>query len=367
MGGGAKKDLAKIAERMKNPKAKLIMEEALVLVDRAMKVEEEGFQLCLLCKVEVGHLVEHYTFHYTVERPGALLSALATSKSILRCPIPSCSPNEMELAELNLHLATEHDLLKKVLEVDVREGRRELLKVLFFNHGQGGEEEQCLAEEEGKVEMADDSEVVNNEREQEHKVFQLLAHRETTVDEESVKGDLEVGKDDLEVGEVLVKEEENVTKKEVVVDKKDRKKAMNQALDFIKDGGSLRKASWKFDVPLESLRSSLYRKERYKHRVGVIRAGRPRRVFDEEEEVKFAGALHKRFNLLGEKLDWRTLRVLMQKHLQNLVRTNSSRVTGWELNNQRPNESFLRRFAKRNNLPIFNLECRVVDLNDIKD
>lgn len=107
--------------------------------------------------------------------------------------------------------------------------------------------------------------------------------------------------------------------------------------------------------------SSVYRKKKYKARVGRIARGRPRRVFGEEEEVKFAAALHKRFGLLGDQLDWRTLRVLMQKHLQNLVRTNPARVTGWELNDQRPNENFLRRFAKRNNLPIMN-----VDLNDIK-
>ena len=113
---------------------------------------------------------------------------------------------------------------------------------------------------------------------------------------------------------------------------------------------------------LESLASSLYRKKKYKARVDRIARGRPRRVFGEEEEVKFAAALHKRFGLLGEQLDWRTLRVVMQKHLQNLVRANPSKVTGWELNDQRPNENFLRRFAKRNNLPIMN-----VDLNDIKD
>ena len=99
--------------------------------------------------------------------------------------------------------------------------------------------------------------------------------------------------------------------------------------------------------------------------MGRIARGRPRRVFAEEEEAKFAAALHKRFSLQadGEQhLDWRTLRVLMQKHLQNLVKTNPSRVTGWEQNDQRPNDNFLRRFAKRNKLPILN-----VNLNDIKD
>ena len=80
MEGVTKEDLARIAKRMRNPKAKLIMEEALVLVERAMEVEEEGIQVCLLCKVEVeaSHMVEHYTFHYTVEQPGALLSAQRT-------------------------------------------------------------------------------------------------------------------------------------------------------------------------------------------------------------------------------------------------------------------------------------------------
>ena len=73
---------------------------------------------------------------------------------------------------------------------------------------------------------------------------------------------------------------------------------------------------------------SVYRNKKYKARVGRVARGRPRRVFSEEEEAKFAAALHKRFNLQAaeEQLDWRTLRAVMQKHLQNLVKTNPSRA-----------------------------------------
>ena len=110
---------------------------------------------------------------------------------------------------------------------------------------------------------------------------------------------------------------------------------------------------------------SIYRRKKYKLRVSAVARGRSRRVFNEEEEVKFASALRKRFITIGESLTRpgdqvssgltrTTLRALMQKHLQNLVRTNPSRVTGWENNDQRPNANFLRRFAERNNLPISN-------------
>ena len=111
---------------------------------------------------------------------------------------------------------------------------------------------------------------------------------------------------------------------------------------------------------------SIYRRKKYKLRVSAVARGRSRRVFNEEEEVKFASALRKRFITIGEGLTRpgdltvspgltrTTLRALMQKHLQNLVRTNPSRVTGWENNDQRPNANFLRRFAERNNLPISN-------------
>ena len=116
---------------------------------------------------------------------------------------------------------------------------------------------------------------------------------------------------------------------------------------------------------LESMTGSLYRRKKYKLRVSAVARGRSRRVFNEEEEVKFASALRKRFITIGEGLTRpgdqvspgltrTTLRALMQKHLQNLVRTNPSRVTGWENNDQRPNANFLRRFAERNNLPISN-------------
>ena len=257
MEGGAKGDLARIAKRMINPKAKLIMEEALLLVSRAVEVEE-GVQVCLLCQKEVEsrRMVEHHTFHYTVEEPGALLGRLATSECILRCPLPSCKPNGMQVAELNLHLATEHDMLKKVLEVDAREGRRELVNVLFYNHEQGVEEEGYLAEEEGKGEIAKDTKAGNCER-NEPKMF--LDDEQTLIGEESVQGYSEIDQDNLEVGELFVKDE-LVAKKKVVtmVDKKERKKSMSQALEFIKAGGSLRKAALKFEVPHESLRSSSY-------------------------------------------------------------------------------------------------------------
>ena len=254
-----KKDLARIAMRMTNPKAKLIMEEAMSLVERAVEVEE-GVQVCLLCqrKVEGGRMVEHYTFHYTVEQPGALLGRLATSGCILRCPLPSCSTNEMQVAELNLHLATEHEMLKKVLEVDAREGMRELVNVLFHNHDQGVEEEGCLAEDERKVEQVDDTKAGKCERKQEPKMFQFLEDEQTLIGEKSVQGFSEIGQENLEVGEVLVKDKV-ASKKEVLVgDKWERKKSMGQALEFIKAGGSLRKAALKFEVPHESLRSSSY-------------------------------------------------------------------------------------------------------------
>ena len=258
MEGGTKDDLVRIAKRMQNPKAKLMVEEALVLLKRAIELEQQGRQVCLLCKREVegDHLVEHYIFHYTDEESGALLKALGTCQNLLRCPFPSCSLNELEVAELNLHLATEHDMLKKVLEVDAREGRRELVNVLFYNHEQGVEEEGYLAEEEGKGEIAKDTKAGNCER-NEPKMF--LDDEQTLIGEESVQGYSEIDQDNLEVGELFVKDE-LVAKKEVVtmVEKKERKKSMSQALEFIKAGGSLRKAALKFEVPHESLRSSSY-------------------------------------------------------------------------------------------------------------
>ena len=245
MEGGTKDDLVRIAKRMQNPKAKLMVEEALVLLKRAIELEQQGRQVCLLCKREVegDHLVEHYIFHYTDEESGALLKALGTCQNLLRCPFPSCSLNELEVAELNLHLATEHDMLKKVLEVDAREGRDEVLKALFFTH----------VEEECKGGMVEDTEARNDESKQELEL--LFDHdMETLPGEENVGAHLEARKSDLEVGELLVSD---ITKKEMV-DKKDRKLAMMKALEFIEAGGSSRKAAFKFDVPHESLRSSPY-------------------------------------------------------------------------------------------------------------
>ena len=258
MEGGTKDDLVRIAKRMQNPKAKLMVEEALVLLKRAIELEQQGRQVCLLCKREVegDHLVEHYIFHYTDEESGALLKALGTCQNLLRCPFPSCSLNELEVAELNLHLATEHEMLKKVLEVDAREGMRELVNVLFHNHDQGVEEEGCLAEDERKVEQVDDTKAGKCEKKQEPKMFQFLGDEQTLIGEKSVQGFSEIGQENLEVGEVLVKDKVSSKKEVLVGDKWERKKSMGQALEFIKAGGSLRKAALKFEVPHESLRSS---------------------------------------------------------------------------------------------------------------
>ena len=50
---------------LKNPKAKKMMEEALELARKALKVEEEeeDKQRCTFCQLDVlaGNLVEHYT------------------------------------------------------------------------------------------------------------------------------------------------------------------------------------------------------------------------------------------------------------------------------------------------------------------
>ena len=89
-------------------------------------------------------------------------------------------------------------------------------------------------------------------------MFQFLEDEQTLIGEKSVQGFSEIGQENLEVGEVLVKDKV-ASKKEVLVgDKWERKKSMGQALEFIKAGGSLRKAALKFEVPHESLRSSSY-------------------------------------------------------------------------------------------------------------
>ena len=128
---------------LKNPKAKKMMEEALELARKALKVEEEeDKQRCTFCQLDVlaGNLVEHYTSHYSLEQPGMLVKMLVAKnlQASLRCPLNTCKNKEMAVAELDLHIATDHDLLKAVVEEDTRLDEKD--KNIF---SVGGQSAQC--------------------------------------------------------------------------------------------------------------------------------------------------------------------------------------------------------------------------------
>ena len=100
------------------------------LAGKALEVEA-GRQRCKLCHLEVlgGDLVEHYTSHYSLEQPGLLVKALVAknTKTSLRCPLSTCDNKEMEATELDLHIATQHGILKSVMEDDARLPEKKLL------------------------------------------------------------------------------------------------------------------------------------------------------------------------------------------------------------------------------------------------
>ena len=129
-GGTKEKQKPMELTMLKNPKAKLMMEEAMRLAGKALEVEA-GRQRCKLCHLEVlgGDLVEHYTSHYSLEQPGLLVKALVAknTKTSLRCPLSTCDNKEMEATELDLHIATQHGILKSVMEDDARLPEKKLL------------------------------------------------------------------------------------------------------------------------------------------------------------------------------------------------------------------------------------------------
>ena len=133
-GGTKEKQKPMELTMLKNPKAKLMMEEAMRLAGKALEVEA-GRQRCKLCHLEVlgGDLVEHYTSHYSLEQPGLLVKALVAknTKTSLRCPLSTCDNKEMEATELDLHIATQHGILKSVMEDDARLPEKKLHKSLF--------------------------------------------------------------------------------------------------------------------------------------------------------------------------------------------------------------------------------------------
>ena len=133
-GGTKEKQKPMELTMLKNPKAKLMMEEAMRLAGKALEVEA-GRQRCKLCHLEVlgGDLVEHYTSHYSLEQPGLLVKALVAknTKTSLRCPLSTCDNKEMEATELDLHIATQHGILKSVMEDDARLPEKKLYKSLF--------------------------------------------------------------------------------------------------------------------------------------------------------------------------------------------------------------------------------------------
>ena len=104
-------------------------------MELAGKVEESK-QRCALCQLDVldCHLVEHYTSHYSLEQPGLMVKVLVAKnrQASLRCPLNTCKNQEMAAAELDLHIATEHEILKAVLEEDARMEEKGLLETIFY-------------------------------------------------------------------------------------------------------------------------------------------------------------------------------------------------------------------------------------------
>ena len=364
--------------KLKNPKAARMMEEAMKLARKALEVEE-GRKKCSFCQLEVlgGNLVEHYTSHYSLEQPGLLVKVLVAknTKVNLRCPLPTCDNQEMEGAKLDLHIATEHDILKAVLEEDARlPEKMVIIKSLFpcednlFRVGDNSVSEGLL-DPEGLVKVDPDEEIEDNGKEdseaggpcEDGEIKDLDS--EDRRHSENAKDDLErmfhdaktVDKIETPIGRM---EEENESKelqpkrrrrvkKDSPADwtekRREKEKLIKEALAQIAAGTPSRVVARQFRLS----RNFLAKRVKQEDTRDWVRAryGGQSRVMTKEEESKFAESLRRQFNNLGQLLQWQTLKGLLQRHLQNLVEENPSRLTGFEATNQAPHTRYLRRFV----------------------
>lgn len=363
--------------KLRNPKAKRMMEEAMRLARKALEVEE-GRQKCVFCQLGVsgGHLVEHYTSHYSLEQPGLLLKVLVAKniKVNLRCPLPTCDNQEMEGAKLDLHIATEHDILKAVLEEDARLAEKRLIIKSLFPHAENVHDvafrvgdnsvSDGLLDPQGMVKVDPDEEKEDNGKED----SEAGGHCEDgEIEDFNSEEQLENAKDDLERmfhdAKTVDKIETPIGRREEVKEmqpkrrrvqkdspadwsekRREKEELMKEALAEIARGTPSRVVARQFGLS----RNFLAKRVKQQDTRGWVRSayGAQSRVMSKEEESKFAESLRRQFNNLGQLLQWQTLKGLIQRHLQNLVEANPSRSTGFEGTNQVPTNQYLRRFLQ---------------------
>ena len=397
---------------LKNPKAKRMMEEAMELAGKALKIEE-GKQRCVFCQLDVlgGNLVEHYTSHYSLEQPGMLVKVLVAKnyQASLRCPLNTCDNREMAVAELDLHIATEHDILKAVLEEDTRIDEKEVLKNIFqweekvvvwpfredkseswldpkemlivdtekveADNSEAESNDHC---EDGEIEDDDseDAEEAENSKDDLERMFQDAtsvdkSKRTNDKDEEmqqtnSFFGDIDSAYSH-EIGG-FEKESMNIKTEPTPEGKRLKEETISEALREISRGVPSRVAAQKFGLS----RNLLARRVKLQDTRGWSKRppGRQSRVMSREEESQFAECLRNRFFVFvfpiveclrnrfnattkDQMLEWATLRSLLQRHLQNMVEASPSRFTGFEATNQLPSYKYCRRFVQVHRQDLF--------------
>ena len=368
---------------LKNPQAKRMMEEAMRLAQKALEVEE-GRQRCGFCQLEVlgSSLEEHYTSHYSLEQPGMLVKVLVAKNTRvnLRCPLATCDNQKMEAAELDLHIAREHDILKAVLKEDARLSEQMLIKSLFPSEEEvhdvsafsvdnksvsdglldpkvvvkvdpAGEIEENETKDSEARDYCEDGEIEDldwedtDQAENTKEYFERMFHDTKTIDDK-IQTIIERKEEENEIEQPHTKRRR--VKKESPEDwtekRRQKEKLMKEALAQISTGTPSRVVARKFGLS----RNFLAKRVKQEDTRGWVRAayGGQSRVMSKEEEKKFAESLRKQFNSLGQVLQWQTLKGLLQRHLQNLVKANPSRLTGFEATNQMPNTRYLRRFVQ---------------------
>ena len=375
--------------KLKNPKAKLMMEEAMRLAREALEVEE-GRQRCAFCQLEVsgGILVEHYTSHYSLEQPGLLVKVLVdkNSKANLRCPLATCDNQEMEAVELDLHIAVQHHgILKAVLEEDARLPEKKVINSLFPSeekvhdvwdfsgrlgpkevvkvepeiemeeNGKGNLEAESKGHrEDGEIEDDDSDGTYESESTNESLVQSLVKcnddlermfHGAKTDDKVHAINENQEAEKEIEIKEQKPKRRR--VQKESPSDwsekRRQKEELIKEALTQIATGVPSRVVARQFGLS----RNFLAKRVKQQDTSGWVRAtyGAQSRVMSKLEESKFAESLRKQFNNLGQLLEWQTLKSLLQRHLQNLVTANPSRLTGFEATDQVPHRAYLRRFV----------------------
>ena len=364
---------------MKNPKAKRMMVEAMRLAQKAVEVEE-GKQKCAFCQLEVlgGNLVEHYTSHYSLEQPGLLVKVLVAknTKANLRCPLPTCDNEEMEGVKLDLHIATEHDILKAVLEEDARLAEKKvIIESLFpfdekvhdvsaFTSGDNSVSD-VMVDPKGMVKVEPDVELEENGEEDSKAEGHCEEGEIEDFDSEEPTGNTKDGlKRIFDDAKTADKIETPIEKKEEAVQPKRRRRRrfekdspaewsekrrakeelVKEALAQIAVGTPTRVVSRQFRLSRKTLAKRVKEQDTRGWVKGFGRTNQQSSVMSYEEESRFAESLRKQFNQWGKLIEWKTLKSLLQRHLQNLVEANPSRLTGYEATNQIPNNDYVRRF-----------------------